>query len=184
MSEVLERGELQKAVDLLKGHYWQSQGSMDLMLQAVGVDPKSAVSVDFLTFLRILKMLGDSDTRRKLGEELGFDREQADFLYSGFRSLEPQSNSTIKRSLLERALTSLAQSRISKGKLLEFQRLMASEAPRVDFGTFLRLAKFLQTNIEREEFQAVAAELLNWRESSEGRQAAAEQQMSPSNVSW
>merc|ERR1712054_100365 len=54
MSEVLERDELIKAIELLGGVYWQSMSNMNLMLVALGIDPSKEIQVNFLAFLRML----------------------------------------------------------------------------------------------------------------------------------
>merc|ERR1712228_813800 len=71
MSEFLDRDELMKAVDLLKDRYWQSSGNMSQILVVLGFDSttevQEGIKVDFLTFLRMLKMLDDGENRRQQG---------------------------------------------------------------------------------------------------------------------
>lgn len=156
MSEVLEREELLKAVELLRGHYWQSSANINLMLVALGIDPHKEIKVNFLTFLRMLRMLEEGEVRRQQGMAVGFGRDRTDRLFSAFQSLQPESMGYVKRERLERALEGVSPDRsrwLGKAQYADVIRAMVQEvgqAPQVEFPTFLRIMKTIENAIEHD----------------------------------
>jgi len=152
MSEVLERDELMKAVELLKGHYWQSDQNINLMFVALGIDPNKDIKVNFLTFLRMLKMLDESEALRQQGAEIGFGRDRSDKLFSCFQALEPESaaagNRTVKRDTLYQKLSGGILQFISKVQVAEVLRVLSEEPAQVEFPAFLRIMKLLEGQAE------------------------------------
>jgi len=173
MSEVLERDELMAAVEMLKGHCWQTQDSMDAMFQEVGIDPNGDVRLDFLAFLRMMKVLNEGEARRALGEELGFTREEVDKLYSAFKDFEVEGSNSARKDVVERGLASAAQ-RSGLVRLAEFSRLFAQEPALIEFGPILRIAAWLRGQVGEERFEGMVEEWLGWKNTPEGRRAASE----------
>lgn len=163
MSEVLERDELMKAVEVLKGTYWQSQGSMRLMFMALGINPEIKIEVNFLTFLHLLKMLDDSEGRRHQGALIGFSRDQSDKLYSAFSSLEPESAGTVRRETVQQAVEAATARHITKLQLLEPLRILGQEPPQIEFVAFLRTMKIVEGVMDNEcSFEECVEDVLSW----------------------
>lgn len=158
MSEVLERDELTKAVELLRGSYWQTVGTLDSMLVALGMDPNKEVKVNFLVFLRMLKMLDDSESRRQQGQLLGFPQERTDAMYTFFQSLEPESDGRCSRALLEQVLKSVTISKIQQDEL---QRILKQEPLQVEFKAFLLLTKAID-GFSEVEIDDCLQEMKHW----------------------
>jgi len=161
MSEVLERDELMKAVELLKGQYWQSSGNMNMMLMALGIDPHRDINVNFLTFLRMLKMLDESETRRQQGEAVGYKRDITDLLFTSYQALEPLSEGLTKATF-QNAL--MVGCRNYKGaQLQESLNQLQSEPAQVEFTSFLRVIKVLEALIEN-DFDEFIADVQGWED--------------------
>eukprot|EP00929_Paragymnodinium_shiwhaense_P119391 TRINITY_DN91288_c0_g1_i1.p1 TRINITY_DN91288_c0_g1~~TRINITY_DN91288_c0_g1_i1.p1 ORF type:complete len:1039 (+),score=199.63 TRINITY_DN91288_c0_g1_i1:150-3266(+) len=165
MSEVLEREELTKVMEVLKGQYWQSASSMSNMLLACGIDPAKEVKVNFLTFLRIMKMLDESELRRQQGIAAGFrDRDRTDKLFSCFQSFQSDNSigDTIRRDDCEKALTVACRS--FKGSALsELTMLLHSEPPQLNFPGFLRVLKAAE-GVTEHSFDSFVEDMRTWRE--------------------
>jgi len=162
MSEMLDREELVKAVELLRGSHGsgQSLANMNLMLVALGIDPTKEIEIDFLTFLRMLKMLDDSESGRQQGVLLGFNQERTDTLYSVFQALEPKSDGTVNREFLQFVFVSVLKA-LPKAQLDDLSRMLGMEPVQVEFTSFLRLMKLIDT-YQEVEFSAFVQDMLNW----------------------
>lgn len=150
MSEVLERDELMKAVELLRGSYAvgaDSSGGLDLMLTALGIDPAKEVKVNFLTFLRMLKMLDETETRRQQGVILGFTVERTDNLYTLFQAFEPENDGKTSRATLELMFSNI-KIEINRMQQEDIMRMVQQEPLQVEFNSFLRLMKVLDGFME------------------------------------
>jgi len=164
MSESLERGELSRAIELLKGRYWQTQGDMDLMLVALGIDPSKEIKVNFLTFLRMLKMLEEAEARWQQGAGIGFTREQTDRLHSAFRGLQPDgTGDSIRREVVEKALSETGPKWIQKSHLMDVLRAVGQESPQVEFAVFLKYMKSLQAHSDG-SFEEFVGDVLAWED--------------------
>jgi len=163
MSEVLERDELMKAVELLKGHYWQSTQNINLMFVALGIDPNKEIRVNFLTFLRLLKMLDESEARRQQGAAAGFGRERTDKLFSCFQALEPESNGTVHRDTLARAVTGATARWIAKVQIDEVHRALGQEPMQVEFAGFLRSMKVVEALVEA-DLEECIDDMIGWQQ--------------------
>lgn len=161
MSGVLEHDELLKAVDLLKGQYWQSSQNMNLMFVALGIDPNKEIKVNFLMFLRMLKMLDDSESRRQMGAIVGYGRDRTDKLFSAFQALDPESSNTMRRSLLERVIAQVCSRLLGKSQLAEALHILEMEPSRVEFSGFLRVVKSIENQLDSELEELIDA-LLAW----------------------
>jgi Ca2+-binding EF-hand superfamily protein len=163
MSEVLECDELVKAVELLRGSYWQSCANMNMLLVALGIDPSKEIQVNFLMFLRMLKMLDESESRRQQGAALGFSQDRTDSLHSLFQTLEPESDGTVSRALFEQLLTGTS-SGISKIQHDDLIRMVKQEQLQVEFNSFLRIMKVLDGFLEQmdEGIDDVIADMQQW----------------------
>jgi len=164
MSEILDRDELNKAVDQLRGSYSQSSSMMDLMLVALGIDPTKEIQVNFLMYLRMLKMLDDSEGRRQQGLVLGFTVETSDTLYSVFQALEPESDGTAGRELLQRVIITVLKAQrvvLSEMQIEDLLRMVSQEPLQVEFPSFLRLMKVIN-DFQELEFEDVVSEMFNW----------------------
>lgn len=142
MSEYLDCDELMKAVELLRGSYWQSQQNIDLMFVALGIDTSQEIKVNFLTFLRMMKMLDESETRRQQGAIMGFSRDKTDMLYSIFQALEPERDGTLSRRLLEQVIVGLSGS-LTQTQLQDIMRMLSQDPQHIEFRSFLRVMKSL-----------------------------------------
>merc|ERR1712176_344886 len=159
-SEVLERDELMKAVELLRGSYWQSMSNMNLMLVALGIDPTKEIHVNFLMFLRMLKMLDESESRRQQGQLLGFSQERTDTLYTVFQALEPESDGTVGRPLLEHIFCQVLHY-LPKLHMEDFMRMLLQEPLQVEFNSFLRLMKAIDS-FQEVDFDACLQDMFSW----------------------
>jgi len=152
MSEVLERDELMKAVELLRGSYAvgaDAGGGLDLMLTALGMDPAKPVQVNFLNFLRMLKMLDETETRRQQGVIVGFTVERTDNLYTLFQAFEPENDGKTSRATLELMFSNIKlEITINKLQYEDFMRMIKQEPLQVEFSSFLRLMKVLDGFME------------------------------------
>jgi len=169
MSEVLEWEELMKALDLLKGQFQQSTTNMSSMFIACGIDPSKDVQVTFMTFLRMLKMLDESENRRQQGANMGFSRDLTDKLYGAFQSLENENSreavSTVSKSDMEQVLTDISRT-LPKVQMMmgELSRSLKSEPMKVEFGGFLRIMRIIESNVESvDQLDAVVHEILQWK---------------------
>jgi len=165
MSGILERSELLKALDVLKGQFSQSSENIDLVLLAAGLDPEKDMKSDFLTFLRVLKMLDDMEVRREKGASMGFSRERTDRLHSCFQALEPESSgSTVQRLSVQRALTGATARLLPQQQIDELQRALGQEQPNVDFGGWLRTFKMVESFVEGASLEDVLNDLVSWQQ--------------------
>jgi Ca2+-binding EF-hand superfamily protein len=159
MSEVLERDELMKAVEMLRGSFWQSSSNMNLMLVALGIDPTKEIQVNFLMFLRMLKMLDDTESRRQQGLLMGFPQERTDTLYTIFQALEPESDGTVGRELLQQVVLQVLRD-LPKIQLDDVTRMLSQEPLQVEFGAFLRLMKSID-GFQEVNFDDCVREMFN-----------------------
>jgi Ca2+-binding EF-hand superfamily protein len=150
MSEILERDELMKAVELLRGSYAVGPdigGGLDLLLTALGMDPAKEVKVNFLNFLRMLKMLDETETRRQQGIIVGFTAERTDSLYTLFQAFEPESDGTMSRGTLELMFTSI-RLEVNKVQAEDIMRMIKQEPLQVEWTSFLKLMKVVDGFME------------------------------------
>merc|ERR1739848_984409 len=97
-----------------------------------GIDTSKDIKVDFLTFLRMMKMLDESESRRQLGATIGFTRERTDMLYSIFQAMEPESDGTLSRRLLENIVSGFAHS-LTMTQHAEIMRMVSQDPPQIEF---------------------------------------------------
>jgi len=146
-SEFLDCDELMKAVELLRGSYWQSQQNIDLMFVALGINTGKEIKVNFFTFLRMMKMLDESETRRQQGLSVGFSRDRTDMLYSIFQALEPESDGTLSRRTLEQIMIGLSEA-LTKTQIQDLGRMINVFPLQIEFRAFLRVLKALDGIME------------------------------------
>merc|ERR1719343_1402472 len=140
------------------------------MFVAIGIDPKKEIKVNFLMFLRLLKMLDESEARRQQGAMLGFNRDQTDKLYSALQGLDPENRSgTVKREIVEKALTGSTTKYLTKLQLVEVIRILSQEPAQIEFGGFLRTMKLLEGFAEG-TFNMIIDEVLKWQEKPAGEE--------------
>jgi Ca2+-binding EF-hand superfamily protein len=174
MSEVLEKDELMKAVELLKGQYWQSSTNINLMFMAIGIDPSKEIKVNFLTFLKMLKILDESENRRQQGAAVGFSRDRTDELYSAFQAIQPESSDalpTVSRHVLEQVLTDVSPNmpKVQQGQQneLEVIRVLSQEPMQVEFNAFLRVMKVMEGIVgDTLAFEGCIRDILTWRDNA------------------
>jgi Ca2+-binding EF-hand superfamily protein len=162
MDETLDHDELAKAVDQFKLHYSQTTANMTAVFKALGIELNKEVKVTFLTFLRMVKMLEESEARRQQGMAAGFGRERTDRLHIAFQALREDvkaesaedrerregGRTVVRKERIDQALMMATQRFISKLQLVEVLRTMTHEDMEVDFIVFLRLLKHLEVIIE------------------------------------
>jgi Ca2+-binding EF-hand superfamily protein len=149
MSDSLTESELFKAFEVGKGRYAPLVRDLDVAFLALNLDTSVEVRVDFLTFMRMMKMLDESEARRGMAAMLGFGDETSDKAIGIYQKLSDQngfSNSGLPRAMVEQAMLGLlAQSQwIPKVQQAELQVLLGQEPATVDFGGLLRFMKALQ----------------------------------------
>lgn len=166
MSEILERDELMKAIEVLKGTYFFSPGNMELIFVALGIDHTKDIKVNFLMFLRMLKMLEETEARQQLGANNGFTRGQTDKLYGTFKALDPGADiteGTVKRDTVEKAILQCGSKWLGKPHLVEVARNISQEPQHMEFGAFLRHMKVLEGHAEG-AFENFVDDLLAWED--------------------
>lgn len=149
MSEVLERGELIKAIELIGGRYSQSTQSIVQMLFAMGCERGKECKVNFLTFLRLLRALQESEewqVRMSKGSTLTFPKDQFERMFVAFQAFEPE-NRNVSREHLEQ-LVKRMHKWVSKEHSDEVLRVLKQEPSIVGFPVFLRLLKTLEPLVE------------------------------------
>merc|ERR1719229_739833 len=120
------------------------------MFKALGVDRAKEVKVNFLTFMRMIKMLNESEARRQHGSMVGFGRDRTDKIFGLFQKLERSrdfSDPGLPKARIEHMLANLSARWISKMQQAELIRVLNQEPSQVDFGGFLRLMKALETMV-------------------------------------
>jgi Ca2+-binding EF-hand superfamily protein len=176
MSEILERDELMKAVDLLKDRYWQSSGNMNQILVVLGIDSSKEVfgvpedvKVNFLTFLRMLKMLDDGENRRQQGASLGFTRERTDYFYGVYQQMDADSctHAGLKRDVLEKAVQTTCRTHgTKKPAQLEIMLQISVEPTFVPFAGFLRIMKCIEGVVVDSDLEEVFKDMIRWKQIS------------------
>jgi len=148
MSDVLEREELVQAMDLLRGSAWRALSSVNLMLAACGVDSEKEVKVNLMSFLRLLKLVDEVETRHNLGISMGFSSERTDGLYSAFQALDPEGHGSVPKSTLAKALRRATAKWCNETQLGEALGLLGSHSAPVVFQGFLKVVKALENVVE------------------------------------
>jgi len=161
MSEVLERDELMLAMDQLRGNVWRATSNVNLMLAALGLDPSHKIEVNFLSFLRMLKMLDEIEVRRQQGASMGFTRDRTDSLFSSFQALEPESNAVVSRVTLEKALARATAKWCTSSQLGDALKSLGESLVPVNFQAFLRVLKLLEAVVEG-DFEECLDDIQRW----------------------
>lgn len=161
MSEVLERDELLLAMDQLRGKVWRDTSNVNLMLAALGLDPHKEIKVNFLYFLRMLKLLDEIGLRREQGAAMDFGRDRTDSLFSAFQALEPESNAVVQRHLLETELRKATGKWCALNQFTEAIKVLGDSAAPVSFQAFLRVLKSLESVIEG-DFEECLDDIERW----------------------
>jgi len=175
MSEVLEKDELCKVIETLKGQYWQSSSNIDHILTACGVDVSKEIKVRFLHFMRIMRMLDESEVRRQQGLTAGFrDRDRVDLIYSVFQGLRPDSDEnmrseangtkedSVRNDTIENALK-VACRNFTGTQSADLIMALSAEPSLVTFPSFLRVIKEADRLLE-EHFENFLEEMRKWEE--------------------
>merc|ERR1711907_625857 len=121
------------------------------------------VQVNFLCFLRMLKMLDESENRRQQGAMVGFSRDRTDKLYSAFQALEPESSGalpTVNRRVLEQVLEHVSRT-LPKVQLGEILQMLNQGPMQVQFTAFLRIMRVMEGMVEN-QFEACIRDILGW----------------------
>ncbi|CAK0873693.1 unnamed protein product, partial [Prorocentrum cordatum] len=105
MGDVLTESELLKP-RRARGRYAPLVRDLDVAFLALSLDTSVEVRVDFLTFMRIMKMLDESEARRGMAGMLGFGDESSDRIIGIYQKLSDQhgfSAAGLPRSVVEQA---------------------------------------------------------------------------------
>ncbi|CAK9061400.1 unnamed protein product [Durusdinium trenchii] len=148
MSDILERDELVQAMDLLRGNVWRAQASVNMMLAACGVESEREIKVNFMSFLRLLKLVDEVETRHNLGITMGFSPERTDRLYSGFQALDHEGHGYVQKATLAQALRKATGKWCNTTQLGEALNLLGSHSAPVVFQGFLKVVKALENVVE------------------------------------
>lgn len=148
MSDMLERDELVQAMDLLRGNVWRTQSSVNMMLSACGVDSERDVKVNFMSFLRLLKLIDEVETRHNLGITMGYSPERTDRLYSGFQALDQEGHGSVQKATLANAMRKATAKWCSPTQLSEALFPLGSNSAPVNFQGFLKVVKALENVVE------------------------------------
>jgi Ca2+-binding EF-hand superfamily protein len=162
MSDFLDEQELVRAMELLKGSYSQSAQETALIFMALGIDVNYHVQVDFLTFLRMIKMLEHSEARRSLGGKLGFDQDSVEKMSRLHQKLSHGRKfveSGVPTSRVEQVMRRSMGVYLSKAQLSEIMEKSSENKGSLHFPGFLKLMKSFETAL-RDNFQDCLEELL------------------------
>jgi len=179
LSDILERDELVQAMDLLRGSVWRAQTSVSMMLAACGVDSERDVKVNFMSFLRLLKLIDEVETRHNLGISMGFSPERTDRLYSGFQALDQEGHGSVQKATLAIAMRKASAKWCSQTQLSEALFLLGSHSAPVTFQGFLKVVKALE-NVVEGDWEECLDGICYWENSlGDEEEGAAEEQMEP-----
>ncbi|CAK0873694.1 unnamed protein product, partial [Prorocentrum cordatum] len=167
MGDVLTESELLKP-RRARGRYAPLVRDLDVAFLALSLDTSVEVRVDFLTFMRIMKMLDESEARRGMAGMLGFGDESSDRIIGIYQKLSDQhgfSAAGLPRSVVEQAMlsllvTELAQLCFDIRSTCRAHGCGGSEPATVDFGGLLRFMKALQGMLGGESFEECLEDLL------------------------
>ncbi|CAE8672243.1 unnamed protein product, partial [Polarella glacialis] len=99
--------------------------------------------------------------------------DRTDALFSAFQAMEPESNGTVRREIMEKALVRCTGKWLTKNQLSEALRTLGVEPVPVQFSNFLRVLKNMETFVEG-DFEECLDDILAWEVHS--RQAIEEEE--------
>jgi len=139
-SETLEHNEVVGAIDVLQR---SSREDVRTLFVELGLDPyHKDTLVDFLKFLRMMKILDDRETHRQIGARLGLKEDVICSLRASFQELHPNSDFVVPREVIVKVLGNDPKL-VDKKRLVNIQRELSSQPAMMGFEAYMRVMKNL-----------------------------------------